>query len=33
LKGRLLTMGGLVEERLRVAVRALVDRNHESLAT
>jgi phosphate transport system protein len=32
LKGRLLTMGGLAEERLRTAMRALVDRNHESLA-
>ena len=32
LKGRLLTMGGLAEERLRVAIRGLVDRNRESLA-
>src|ERR1700736_1319343 len=32
LKGRLLTMGGLAEERLRTAMRALVDRDHESLA-
>jgi phosphate transport system protein len=32
LKGRLLTMGGLAEERLRLAVRALVDRNHARLA-
>ena len=32
LKGRLLTMGGLAEERLRTAMRALVDRNHELLA-
>ena len=32
LKGRLLTMGGLAEERLRLALRALVDRNHERLA-
>jgi len=32
LKGRLLIMGGLAEERLRAAVRALVDRNHELLA-
>jgi phosphate transport system protein len=31
LKGRLLTMGGLAEERLRVAVRALADRNYDSL--
>jgi phosphate transport system protein len=31
LKGRLLTMGGLAEERLRLAMRALVDRDHESL--
>jgi phosphate transport system protein len=28
LKGRLLTMGGLAEERLRVVMRALVVRNH-----
>jgi phosphate transport system protein len=32
LKGRLLAMGGLAEERLRVVVRALVDRNHALLA-
>src|SRR5262245_29565019 len=32
LKARLLMMGGMAEERLRMAVRALVDRNHESLA-
>jgi phosphate transport system protein len=32
LKRRLLTMGGLAEERLRVAVRALVDRDHQTLA-
>jgi phosphate transport system protein len=32
LKGYLLRMGGLAEERLRVAVRALVDRNHARLA-
>jgi phosphate transport system protein len=32
LRVRLLAMGGLAEERLRVAVRALVDRNHEELA-
>ena len=31
LKERLLTMGGLVEERLRVVLGALVDRNHELL--
>jgi phosphate transport system protein len=31
LKGRLLTMGGLAEERLRMAMRALVDRDHASL--
>ena len=28
LKGRLLTMGGLAEERLRIVMRALVVRNH-----
>ena len=33
LKARLLTMGGLAEERLRLAVRALVDRDHETLAS
>ena len=32
LKERLLTMGGLAEERLRVVLRALIDRNHELLA-
>ena len=32
LKDRLLTMGGLAEERLRLAVRALVDRDHQALA-
>ena len=32
LKGRLLTMGGLAEERLRLALQALVDRNHQLLA-
>jgi len=32
LKGRLLTMGGLAEERLRLALQALVDRNHQMLA-
>ena len=32
LKECLLTMGGLAEERLRVVLRALVDRNHEVLA-
>jgi phosphate transport system protein len=32
LKERLRTMGGLAEERLRTALRALVDRNHELLA-
>ena len=32
LKDRVLTMGRLAEERLRVAVRALVDRDNESLA-
>jgi len=32
LRVRLLAMGGLAEERLRIAVRALVDRNHDSLA-
>jgi len=31
LKTRLLTMGGLAEERLRTAVRGLVERNHELL--
>jgi phosphate transport system protein len=31
LKARLLTMGGLAEERLRTAVRGLVERNHELL--
>jgi phosphate transport system protein len=31
LKGRLLTMGGLAEERLRVVMRALVVRNHRWL--
>jgi phosphate transport system protein len=31
LKERLLTMGGLAEERLRLAMRALLDRNVESL--
>jgi len=32
LKNRLLMMGGLAEERLRLAVRALVDRDHDGLA-
>ena len=32
LKQRLLVMGGLAEERLRQAVRALVDRNHDAIA-
>jgi phosphate transport system protein len=32
LRVRLLTMGGLAEERLRIAIQALVDRNHEALA-
>lgn len=32
LKGRLLIMGGLAEERLRLAMRALVDRDHDRLA-
>ena len=32
LKSRLLTMGGLVEERLRLAMRALVDRNDDVLS-
>ena len=32
LKGRLLAMGGLAEERLRMVMRALVDRDHEALA-
>ena len=32
LKASLRTMGEMAEERLRIAVRALVDRNHESLA-
>src|SRR4029450_13433547 len=32
MKGRLLAMGGLAEERLRLAVQALVDRNHALLA-
>jgi phosphate transport system protein len=32
LKDRLLTMGGLAEERLRLAVRGLVERNHTLLA-
>src|SRR4029453_16154594 len=32
LKTRLLTMGGLAEERLRAAMRALVDRQHHVLA-
>ncbi len=31
LKTRLLTMGGLAEERLRMAVRGLVERDHELL--
>jgi len=31
LKQLLLTMGGLAEERLRLAVRGLVDRDHEAL--
>jgi len=31
LKQRLLTMGGLAEERLRVAMRALVERNHDAV--
>ena len=31
LKTRLLTMGGLAEERLRRAMRALVERDHQSL--
>jgi len=32
LKGRLLTMGRLAEERLRLAMKGLVERNDESLA-
>jgi phosphate transport system protein len=32
MKGRLLTMGALAEERLRIAVQALVDQNHALLA-
>jgi phosphate transport system protein len=32
LKNRLLAMGGLAEERLRLAVRALVNRDHDALA-
>jgi phosphate transport system protein len=32
LKSRLLAMGGLAEERLRLALQALVDRNHAVLA-
>lgn len=32
LKTRLLTMGGLAEERLHAAMRALVDRQHDVLA-
>ena len=32
LRGRLLTMGGLAEERLRLALQGLVERNHELLA-
>ena len=32
LKGRLVTMGGMAEERVRVAMRALISRDHESLA-
>ena len=32
LKACVLTMGGLAEERLRLALRALVDRNHVALA-
>lgn len=32
LKSRLLAMGGLAEERLRLALQALVDRNHALLA-
>ncbi len=32
LKGRLLIMGGLAEERLRMAVRALVERDDDTLA-
>jgi phosphate transport system protein len=32
LRARLLTMGGLAEARLRLAVQALVDRNRESVA-
>src|ERR1700681_2745798 len=32
LKVRLLTMGGLAEERLRQVVRALVDRDHGTIA-
>lgn len=32
LKDRLLTMGGLAEERLRLAVRGLVERDHRALA-
>ncbi len=32
LKASVLTMGGLAEERLRVALRALIDRNHVVLA-
>ncbi len=32
LKGRLVTMGGMAEERVRMAMRALIVRDHESLA-
>ena len=32
LKGRLLVMGSLAEERLRVAMKALVERNHDRVA-
>ena len=31
LKKRLLTMGGLAEERLRIALRALVERDHDAV--
>jgi phosphate uptake regulator len=32
LKRRLLAMGGLAEERLRMVVRAVVNRDHDTLA-
>ncbi len=32
MKGRLLVMGGLAQERMSLALRALVDRNHDLLA-